>query len=63
MSAGWQFPVVLSVMPDVWARLLEDHCADASGTCRACRSQVRPAERWPCSLYRAAAQARRIAAG
>jgi hypothetical protein len=45
----------------VWERVLRTHVVDGHGRCRGCRSQVGPGERWPCTIYRAAAQARRIA--
>ncbi len=58
---GWQLPVVLAQMPEVWSRLLGIHVVDGVGRCRGCRSQVGPGEVWPCTIYRAAAHARRIA--
>jgi hypothetical protein len=61
-DGDWQLPVELARMPDVWGRLLRTHVVDGQGRCRGCRSQVGPGERWPCTIYRAAAQARRIAA-
>lgn len=62
MEPEWPFEVELARLTEVWARLLEVHVAGGDGRCRACTSQVRPADRWPCTLYRAAARARRIAA-
>jgi hypothetical protein len=52
---------VLAEVPEVWSTLLTRHTIDAAGRCRDCRSQVGPGERWPCTLYRLAASARRIA--
>jgi hypothetical protein len=61
-QSDWPFAVELAAMPQVWATLLELHVSGRDGRCRGCRSQVRIAPHWPCDLYRAAAQARRIAA-
>lgn len=58
----WPFAVELAAMPQVWAALLELHVGGRDGRCLGCRSQVRIAPFWPCTLYRAAVQARRIAA-
>jgi hypothetical protein len=60
-GAEWRLPVELAAMPEVWRTLLERHVSGRDGRCRGCRSQVRTAPRWPCTLYRAAAHARRIA--
>jgi hypothetical protein len=46
-QAEWPFAVELAAMPEVWRALLELHVSGRDG---------------PCTLYRAAAQARRIAA-
>jgi hypothetical protein len=62
LSGDWPFAVELATMPRVWAALLELHVSGRNGRCLGCRSQVRTAPRWPCALYCAAAQARRIAA-
>ncbi len=59
----WPFAVELAAMPEVWRVLLELHVSGRDGRCRGCHSQVRSAPHWPCPLYGAAAQARRIAAG
>jgi hypothetical protein len=59
----WPFAVELAAMPEVWSALLQLHVSGRDGRCRGCRSQVGIAPHWPCTLYRAAAQARRIAAG
>ena len=58
----WPFAAELAGMPEVWRALLELHVGGRDGRCRGCYSQVRVAPRWPCTLYRAAVQARRIAA-
>jgi hypothetical protein len=58
----WPFAVELAAMPEVWATLLHLHINGRDGRCRGCRSQVGITPHWPCTLYRAAAQARRIAA-
>jgi len=60
--ADWPFAVELAALSEVWAALLELHVSGRDGRCLGCRSQVRIAPLWPCTLYRAAAQARRIAA-
>jgi hypothetical protein len=62
-QAEWPFAVELAAMPEVWRALLELHVSGRDGRCRGCHSQVRSAPHWPCPLYGAAAQARRIAAG
>jgi hypothetical protein len=62
VSGDWPFAVELAAMPEVWAALLQLHVSGGDGRCRGCRSQVGIAPHWPCTLYRAAAQARRIAA-
>jgi hypothetical protein len=61
-QAEWPFAVELAAMPEVWRALLELHVSGRDGRCRGCHSQVRSAPHWPCTLYRAAVQARRIAA-
>lgn len=62
MDRCWQLPEVLATMPMVWEHLLDLHTAGADGRCRGCRTQVTVGPRWPCTLYTAAARARRIAA-
>jgi hypothetical protein len=62
LRAEWGFAVELAAMPEVWGALLELHVCGPDGRCRGCHSQVRSAPHWPCPLYGAAAQARRIAA-
>jgi hypothetical protein len=59
--AEWRFAVELAAMPEVWRALLKLHVGARDGRCRGCHSQVRVGPRWPCTLYRAAARARRIA--
>jgi hypothetical protein len=61
-GAEWGLAIELAAMPDVWQALLERHVRGPDGRCRGCHSQVRTAPHWPCTLYCAAAQARRIAA-
>jgi hypothetical protein len=60
--AEWGLAVELAGMSEVWRRLLELHVSGRDGRCTGCRSPVRAAPHWPCTLYRAAAHARRIAA-
>jgi hypothetical protein len=62
LQIEWPFAAELAAMPEVWRALLELHISGRDGRCRGCHSQVRMAPHWPCTLYRAAAQARRIAA-
>jgi hypothetical protein len=57
----WEFARALAGMPELFARLLDQHRAGGDGRCRACTSQVRPAARWPCLIHVAAASAERIA--
>lgn len=61
--AQWGLAVQIAAMPEVWTALLRLHVAGRDGRCRGCHSQVRAAPHWPCTLYRAAAHARRIATG
>jgi hypothetical protein len=42
-------------------KLLRIHVVGPDGRCRGCHSQMGRGEEWPCTLYRAAARARRIA--
>ena len=51
---------VMAEMPGVWRRLLAAHVPDRFGRCSACRTATGSGELWPCSLYRIAAQARRV---
>jgi hypothetical protein len=51
---------VMADMPGVWRRLLAAHVPDRLGRCRGCRSDTGSGERWPCSLYRIASEARRL---
>lgn len=60
-GGGWQLPQELAGMPSVWRSLLAGHVADADGRCRGCRSQTGAGSKWPCTLYRAAAQAQLLA--
>ena len=56
-------PCELALMPAVWTALLAAHTVGSDGRCRGCRSAVGPGQRWPCTLYEVAAQARLIATG
>lgn len=58
----WPFAVELAAMPQVWIALQEQHISGRDGRCVGCRSQVRIAPYWSCTLYCAAVRARRIAA-
>jgi hypothetical protein len=51
---------VMAGMPGVWRRLLAAHVPDRLGRCTACRRATGSGERWPCSLYRIASDARRL---
>lgn len=51
---------VMAQMPVVWRRLLAAHVPDHLDHCRSCRTASGSGERWPCSLYRIASDARRI---
>lgn len=61
-SAGASPPMaeLMVGMPEVWRRLLAAHVADRMGRCTACRSSSGAGERWPCSLYQIAVEARRL---
>jgi hypothetical protein len=41
---------VISGMPEVWQRLLDEHVPDGSGRCVACRSSRTAGVLWPCTL-------------
>jgi hypothetical protein len=51
---------VLSTMPEVWQRLLEDHVPDSSGRCLACRNHGTAGVPWPCTLQVIATDARTL---
>lgn len=61
MDRCWPFAEVLATMPTTWGRLLDRHTAGTDGRCRGCRTQMSAGPPWPCTLYTAAARARRIA--
>jgi len=48
--------------PQAWRTLLAGHTSDETGHCRTCRRASGPADVWPCSLWSAADNARRIVA-
>lgn len=54
--------VVMSSMPEVWARLLVEHVPDRLGRCRACATGNGSGAGvpWPCTLQVIAADARLI---
>lgn len=54
---------VLSGMPEVWQRLLEEHVPDSYGRCLACRNSSTAGVPWPCTLQVAAADARSLYLG
>ncbi|HWN31179.1 MAG TPA: hypothetical protein VNP03_00470 [Pseudonocardia sp.] len=54
---------VLSGMPEVWQRLLEEHVPDSYGRCLACRNSSTAGVPWPCTLQVAAADARSLSLG
>ncbi|HWN34530.1 MAG TPA: hypothetical protein VNP03_17390 [Pseudonocardia sp.] len=51
---------VISGMPEVWQRLLEEHVADSYGRCVACRNSSTAGVPWPCTLRVIAEDARAI---
>lgn len=51
---------VMADMPEVWQKLLVAHVADRLGRCATCRSVSGAGERWPCSLYGIAREAKQI---
>jgi hypothetical protein len=53
--------MVMSGMPEVVSRLLEEHVPDRLGRCRACGANG-SGTRWPCTLAQIATQARAVAA-
>jgi len=55
--------LVLSGMPEVWQRLLEEHVPDSYGRCVACRNSSTAGVPWPCTLQVAAADARYLTLG
>jgi hypothetical protein len=54
---------VISGMPEVWQRLLEEHVPDNYGRCLACRNASTAGVPWPCTLQVIAADARAICLG
>lgn len=55
--------VVMSGMPEVWQRLLEDHVPDSYGRCAACRNACTAGVPWPCTLRVIADDARGLHLG
>jgi hypothetical protein len=47
-------------MPGVWRRLLSTHLADRLGRCTGCRTASGSGQRWPCTLYEVAIEAKRV---
>lgn len=60
-----ELAAVLAAMPAVTARLLADHRDDGRGRCTGCTTPGTgtPRAEWPCTLYRLAREAQRIAEG
>jgi hypothetical protein len=56
----WPLAEELARMPDVVLKLLATHVDDGERRCRGCRSQVRLAPEWPCTLHAAATAAARF---
>jgi hypothetical protein len=54
---------VISGMPEVWQRLLDEHVPDPSGRCGACRSSATAGVLWPCTLRVIADDAKAICLG
>ncbi len=48
--------------PQLWSPLLDEHVSGPDGRCRACRSALHVAPRWPCNIAVVALTARRLAA-
>ncbi|MGH3978402.1 MAG: hypothetical protein ACRDRZ_05290 [Pseudonocardiaceae bacterium] len=51
---------VMSGMPDVWRRVLDEHVPDERGRCQACRNEQGVSAIWPCVTRGIAEQAKRI---
>ncbi|MBP2366093.1 hypothetical protein [Pseudonocardia parietis] len=49
---------ILSEMPDLLERTLEEHTPDAEGCCRECRDAAGVSATWPCVTRELAEQAR-----
>lgn len=49
---------ILSEMPDLLERTLEEHTADSDGYCRECRDATGVSATWPCVTRELAEQAR-----
>jgi hypothetical protein len=59
-APGLPMADVMAGMPGVWRRLLAAHVPDRLNRCTACRRAGGSGERWPCTLYRIASDARRL---
>lgn len=57
------FAAVLAAMPDLLARALAEHVADASGRCRECRADDGTGAAWPCAMRLIAEQASGMSVG
>jgi hypothetical protein len=54
---------VISGMPEVWQRLLDEHLPDESGRCVVCRGSTSVGVPWPCTLRVIADDAKAICLG
>lgn len=54
---------ILSEMPDLLHRTLEEHTPDANGYCRECRDATGVSASWPCVTRELAEEAQHIHAG
>lgn len=54
---------VISGMPEVWQRLLDEHLPDESGRCVVCRGSTSAGVPWPCTLRVIADDAKAICLG
>jgi hypothetical protein len=55
--------MVMSGMPEVWQRLIEEHVPDRYGRCTACRNACTAGVPWPCTLRVIADDARGLHLG
>lgn len=55
--------VVMSEMPDVYRRVLNEHVPDGGGRCGACRNVSGETASWPCQTYRIAQEAKWVSEG
>lgn len=54
---------ILSEMPDLLRRTLEEHTPDANGYCRECRDATGVSASWPCVTRELAEEAQHINSG